>query len=227
MNRPNTGSIGLGVFLLAASLAFPATAEVSPPPDSPAQAALFDSDHLKNIPAPVRLDYSFVRRGDPSRTYDDHVTAEIRTLHENGGKDVWVAFLSGERQMPTPPVSGFHGNPLLMYFLEHDVIEMRQETGRPAAYFRNRIRRAFFDGAQTSPVSIDLAGKTLPATEIDITPFGNDPSLADLPAVAGKSYRFLLCDDVPGTLYQISSTMPPAGQSAGVEEVMTYSGETP
>lgn len=216
----------LSVFCLTILLAFPAAAEVSAPPDSPAQVALFDSDHLKNIPAPVRLDYSFVRHGDPARSYDDRVIAEIKALHENGGKDVWVDFLSGERQMPTPPVSGFHGNPLLMYFLEHDVIEMRRETGRPAAYFRNRIRRAFFDAAQTSQVSIDLAGKALPATEIDITPFGNDPNLADLPAVAAKSYRFILSNDVPGTLYQISSKMPPAGESAGVDEVMTYSGET-
>jgi hypothetical protein len=106
-------------------------------------------------------------------------------------------------------------------------MEMRQETGRPATYFRNRIRRAFFDGAQTSQVTIDLAGRPLPATEIAIAPFGNDPNLADLPAVAGKRYRFILCNDIPGTLYQISSTMPASGQSAGVDEVMTYSGEMP
>jgi hypothetical protein len=214
-------------FWLAASLALPTPPRAADRPDSPAQAALFESDHLGNIPAPVRLEYSFVRRGDPARAYDDRVEAEIKTIHANGGRDVWINFLSGERQMPAAPVIDFHGNPLLMYFLEHDVLEMRQETGHPAAYFRNRIRRAFIDRARSSQISIDLAGKTVPATRIDIAPFGDDPNLADLPAIAGKSYLFILSSDVPGTLYQISSRTPPSEQNAGVDEVMTYSGEAP
>jgi hypothetical protein len=212
---------------LAASLALPTIAVAAEPPDSPAQVALFDSNHLSNIASPVKLDYRFVRQGDPSRSYDDHVVADIKAVHENGGRDVWVSFLSGERQMPTPPVAGFHGNPLLMYFLEHDVLEMRQETGRPAAYFRNRIRRAFFDGAQTQAVTIDVSGKAQTATEIDIMPFGHDPNLADLPAVAAKSYRFILCDQVPGTLYQIGSSMPSSADVPAVDETMTFAGEAP
>lgn len=208
-------------------LAYPAAADSPSPPDSPAQAALFDSDHLGNIGTPVHLDYSFIRRGDPARTYDDHVSADIRALRPNGGKDVWIDFLSGERRMPTSPASGFHGNPLLMIFLEHDVIEMRRETGRPAAYFRNKIRRAFLDGAHINETTLEIAGQLKPATEIAITPFGNDPALADLPAVAGKSYRFVLCAAIPGTLYQISSRIPPAGTDAGVDEVMTFSGPRP
>ncbi|PKU24144.1 hypothetical protein [Telmatospirillum siberiense] len=222
-------SAGRWLFCLATLLpSAAAMAETSVvPPDTPAQIALFDSDHLGNITAPVRLDYSFVRQGDPARTYDDRVSADIRTLRDNGGKDVWTDFLSGDRRMPTPPVSGFHGNPLLMFFLEHDVLEMRQETGRPATYFRNRIRRAFLDGAQVSQITLDLQGRTAPATEIDITPFRDDPALTELPTVAGKSYRFVLSAEVPGTLYQISSHAPPSAGAAGIDEVMTFAGKQP
>jgi len=35
-----------------------------------------------------------------------------------------------------PGVDDFHGNPLLMFFLEHDVQEMSAQFGVAAAYFR-------------------------------------------------------------------------------------------
>ncbi len=206
-------------------LAAPAAAGAAAEPEIPAQVALFDSDHLKNIHSPVRLNYSFARHGNPSQVYQDSVVADVRVVHPDGGKDVWIHFLSGQRQMPATPVMDFHGNPLLMYFLEHDVLEMRQETGIPAAYFRTRVRRAIVYGARISKVAVPLDGKTLPATEIDITPFGTDPGLANLPSVAGKTYHFILCDQVPGTIYQIGSRMPAAGNNPVVDESMTYVGE--
>ncbi len=222
-----TKAIGFHLLCAIAAAALPAAAQATGEPDSPAQAALFDSDHLKNIHTPVRLNYSFARSGNPSISYKDSVVAEIRAVHDNGTKDVWIRFLSGEREMPSTPVIGYHGNPLLMYFLEHDVMEMRGETGIPAAYFRNRVRHAFVAGARTSQVTIPLAGKMQSATEIDITPFGNDPNLASLPAIAGKTYHFILCDQVPGTIWQISSRMPSSAQGPVVDESMTYSGEAP
>jgi hypothetical protein len=182
---------------------------------TPAQQALFESDHLKNVTEAVKLDYDFSRRGKAD--YEDHVVADIRTVHEDGGKDVWITFLSGERQMQTTPAINFHGNPLLMYFLEHDVNEMRQDTGQPAALFRNRIRHAFVDAAEVKPVTITYSGKTLPATDIRITPFRS----ADLPDFAGKTYDFVLCDQVPGTLYQIRT------QAGAVVESMTFKGTAP
>jgi hypothetical protein len=196
-------------------------------PDSPAQVALFDSDHLKNVTRPVTLDYSFSRKGAPTIAYEDHVSAEIRAVHEGDGKDVWISFLSGERQMPTTPVIDFHGNPLLMYFLEHDVLEMKQDTGVPSAYFRNHMRRVFYDGAKITPVTITVAGKERVATAIDITPFAGDPNLNDFPAMAAKSYRFILCDQVPGTLYQIMSRSPAIGQFPAIDEEMTFTGAKP
>ena len=47
--------------------------------------------------------------------------------------------------MPFPPMIGFRGNPVLMFFLEHDVEEMQRVDGGAASYFRTRIRQAFVD----------------------------------------------------------------------------------
>ena len=225
----------IGVALALGVVGPAAAADDQAPPLSPAQIALFESDHLKSISKPVRLDYAFEHRGGAG-DFTDKVSETIRAVHEDGGKDVAVVFLSGEHQTNFPQVNGFHGNPVLMYFLEHDVVELRQATGGAATYFRNRIRRAFFDGAQVHPTEVTVDGKTQAATEITITPFHNDAQIARFPGVAEKSYRFVLCDAVPGTIYQISTSVPkPAAASAGAtpvaamaaafDESMTYSGE--
>ncbi|HKW55563.1 MAG TPA: hypothetical protein VJO12_17870 [Stellaceae bacterium] len=212
-----------------------AAAEDQAPPLSPAQIALFESDHLKSITKPVRLDYAFDHHGG-SGDFTDKVSETIREVHEDGGKDVAVEFLTGEHQTNFPPVNGFHGNPVLMYFLEHDVFELRQATGGAATYFRNRIRRAFLDGADVHPTEVSVDGKKQAATEIVITPFRNDAQIGRFPGVADKSYSFVLCDAVPGTIYRISTSVPkPAAPTdaatpaapvpAAFEESMTYSGE--
>jgi len=215
---------------LALGVAGPAAADDRPPPLSPAQIALFESDHMKSITKPTRLDYAFEHHGGADN-FDDKVSETIRDVHENGSKDVSVEFLSGEHQTNFPPVTGFHGNPVLMYFLEHDVMELHQATGGATLYFRNRIRRAFFDGADVHPTEVTVGGKTQAATEIVITPFRNDAQVARFPGVTEKSYRFVLCDAVPGTIYQISTSVPkpaaPGNQaaSAAFDESMTYTGQ--
>ena len=219
--RPLAGAC----LLTLATIAGGGAAEI--PPDSPAQKALFDSDQLHNVTAPIALDYRFSRSGIETLSYDDKVVADIRTLHPEGGKDVWISFLSGDRQMPIPPVMNFHGNPLLMVFLEHDVNEMRDETGRPAALYRTLIRRALFDRARVTPTHITLAGREQPASEIVITPFDHEPLLTNIDGVPGKSYHFVLCDSVPGTLYQISSRLTLAQPGAVLIEAMTFTGTTP
>ncbi len=217
--------IGAALLLGAAGAARAA----DPPPLSQAQIALFESDHLKSINQPARLDYAFEHHGG-SGDYTDKVSADIRQVNEDGSKDVAVQFLTGEHQMNFPQVNGFHGNPLLMFFLEHDVVEMREATGGAATYFRNRIRRAFLDGADMHPVEVTLDGKKQSGTEIVIAPFRHDQMIERFPGVADKTYHFILCDAVPGTIYQISTAVPkPAAPgpaaAAAFAESMTYSGE--
>ncbi len=213
--------------LLGLALAFaPAVASADDPPLSPAQIALFESDHLKDVSHPMELEYAFQHRDGAGGHYADKITLDITDINKNGGKDVSVDFLSGEHRVNFPPVSGFHGNPLLMYFLEHDVDEMRDATGGAATYFRNRIRRAFVDGAEMHPVELAIGGKKQNGTEIVIVPFRGDPHLGRIPGFADKTYHFVLCDAVPGALYQISTSALGADAAPkAFEETMTYEGE--
>jgi hypothetical protein len=195
-------------------------------PLSAAQIALFESNHLKEIERPVVLDYSFHHGGAPGGDFEDKVTAEIRAVHDDGRKDVWIDFLSGAHHVDFPPALGFNGNPLLMFFLEHDVNEMHDVAGGTSQYFRNRIRAAFLDRAEMRPVEVEVNGAKHPGTEIAVSPFRDDPNIARFPAFAGKTYHFILSDAVPGTIYEISTTIPDAASAtATFEERLTYAGE--
>jgi hypothetical protein len=217
------GVVGLVGVAMAAALS---SARADDPPLSPAQIALFQTEHLKDIAKPVVLEYAFHHHGGPDGDFDDTVSADIREIHGDGGKDVWIDFLTGAHHVNFPPALGFHGNPLLMFFLEHDVVEMRDATGGAAQFFRNRVRQAFVDRAEMHPAEITVDGQKREATEIVLAPFRNDADLARFPAFSEKIYRFVLSNAVPGRLYQISTSLPTTDAASGAfEESMTYRDE--
>jgi hypothetical protein len=194
-------------------------------PLSSAQIALFESDHLHGVGDKTALTYDFEHRG-AGGDYSDHVTETIQAVHDNGSRDVAVAFLTGTHAIEFPMATSFKGNPLLMYFLEHDVAEMHQATQGASLYFRNRIREAFLVGAETHAVTITHDGKQEQATEITVTPFLKDPMIDRFPAFAEKRYHFVLSDAIPGTIYEISTTLPHTDASVGAfTDSVTYAGE--
>jgi hypothetical protein len=195
-------------------------------PLSPAQVALFESNHLQDIARPIVLEYAFHHTGGMAGDFDDKVTADIRSIHPDGRKDIWIDFLTGPHHVNFPPALGFNGNPLLMFFLEHDVTEMRDATGGAAQYFRNRIRDAFVDRAEMRAVDITLDGKSEKATEIALAPFRDDPQFAQFPSFRDKTYHFILAEAVPGRIYEISTTLPSRDDTKNsFEEAMTYRSE--
>jgi hypothetical protein len=212
--------------LFAAAATGPAMADGDTRPLSPAQIALFETDHLRGIASAERLEYRFERRAgeaaeDPKANYTDRIDVDVRP-RADGAKDVWTDFLSGEHHMPFPPLIGFHGNPVVMFFLERDVIEMNRLTGGAATYFRNRIRQAFVDQAQMRPIEVERDGKKLSATEITLMPFKEDARLAVFPGLAEKRYRFVLADAVPGTIYEIEADAPSKTGQFSTRETMVF-----
>lgn len=222
ISHPLVGSTLAVAAMLAAGTA--AMGGDDEPALTPAQVALFESDHLKDITRPVQLEYEFTHRGGAG-DFTDAVTADVRDVRPDGRKDVWVQFLTGEHQMRFPPAMGFKGNPVLMYFLEHDTVEMQQATGGAQSYFRNRIREAFLH-ADMRIAGLTVDGKTYAGHEIVIAPFRNDPHFAQS-AFREKAYHFTLCEGVPGTICRISTTVPAIGTggTGAFEEAMTYEGE--
>jgi hypothetical protein len=204
-------AIAFGGFLLVALLP-PSICAADERPLSTAQIALFESDHLAAIEHSATLDY--ILRHEGSEPYQDTVALVVCEVHSDGSKDVSVEFLSGDRRMEFAPVTRFHGNPLIMYFLEWDVRRMHEATGGAALYFRNRIREAFVDQAELADASITLDGRPERATAITVRPYRRDPGIERYAAYRDKSYRFVLADAVPGEVYEIEASLPADGADA-------------
>jgi len=198
-----------------------------PRPLSPAQTALFETPHLKAIEHPETLEYRFERTG--IEPFSDAVAVHIDEIHPDGTKLVSFDFLTGEHHKLYPGVDNFTGNPLLMIFLEHDVQEMREQIGVAATYFRNRVRDAFVDRATIVDSTIDFDGKTVPARRITLKPFADDRRMEKLPAVQGKTYTFVLSDQVPGQFQSLTVEEPadPESKAPAWSEQITFAGEKP
>lgn len=219
---------GAAVLAAAFLICFASALDAHEAPLSPAQIALFESEHLAGVRQPARLEYGFRHTGaDGGEPFEDRVDVDVRP-RDDGAKDVWTDFLSGERHAPFPPMIGFRGNPVVMFYLERDVGEMHRRTGGTATYFRNRIRGALVDSAEIRPTEVSQDGKTLPAREITLRPFTGDAHLARFPGLADKLYRFVLADGVPGSIYLIGSELPGApGEPARLAETLTFAKQLP
>lgn len=206
----------LGIFAAAAGRAAGQAAL------SPAQTLLFATNHLARIKQPARLDYTVEHEGRTG--WRDKIALRVSAVHADASKDVAVEFLSGKRRVDFPAVRGFHGNPLIMYFLEWDVRGMQQATGGSALYFRNRIRNAFADEAELAKVSIVVDGHSTPATAIVLRPYRDDPDIARYAPFRDKSYRFVLAEAVPGMVYEIGTSVPAADGAPAQADRVVFAG---
>lgn len=235
---PKVLATSLLALLLASPLVARAQSGAAPPPDaksgpstsadtaakplSAAQIALFETPHLQNVDHPETLIYRFVRQGPDG--FADQIGEAIKLIHPDGGKYVMFNFLTGAHHVYYPALDGFHGNPLVMVFLEHDVDEMRDETGIAASYYRNRIRDAFIDKASVAPVSVTVDGRSVAAQEITLRPFVDNERLTHLPQIQGKTYRFVLSTETPGGIVEVASqeAAAPASAAPPLSETVTF-----
>jgi hypothetical protein len=185
---------------------------------SAAQRAIFQTPHLANIIQPVTLRYSYQHQGTLEQAFDDIVDVIITKVMPDGGRDVSFNFLSDKHHRDFPSVEGFHGNPVIMMFLEHDVAGLSSQTGGSALYFRNRIRDAFVDRATAEEVMVPYGGKEVPATHVKLQPFLQDPLRERFEKFAEKTYEFFLAPDVPGGVYSIRVLTPGGSVDKPLEE---------
>ncbi|MGH8710530.1 MAG: hypothetical protein ACREVA_04335 [Burkholderiales bacterium] len=195
---------------------------------SDAEKLLFETDHLKKFTKPAKLHYTFVKSGTLEQSFQDEVEISIVKIMPDGGKNVTTEFLSGSNKIKFPPMEEAKGNPVLLYFLERDIREMKRLTGGKSPYFKRRIRIALTDHAEVRPVKIVYGGNEVIGKEIKITPYVNDELKERFGKHVGKYYLFTLSDKIPGEVYQLRSVTPDK-QSGGsgkkqplIEETITF-----
>lgn len=208
----------LGLFL---AIAVPA-ASMATEGISPAEKQMFELPHLANLQASATLRYGYSKSESGQAAVTDEA---VLSAHREGerGRVVKVDYLHGERHLDLPDVEQAASNPVILYFLESDVRDMRKRLGGQENYFRRRIRLALAEGAQLQPVDFKFGGKTVHGTQVEVRPYADDPLKDRFKGMSGKTYRFTLSPDVPGGVYELRTVVAdPAGSGQPkVEEILT------
>lgn len=188
---------------------------------SQAEKLVFVDNHLANVKAPARLQYRFVKSGSLEPGFSDEVSIAM-----SNKRGVQGQFLSGERNVSLPEIERAEANPVILFFLEHDIREMERLTKGKSGYFRKRIRMAMVDQAVVRDTRISYNGSEVDAQEVVLSPYAKDPMRSRYDRYADKRYTFVLSKAVPGGVYQVRTTMPGALASDApvLEEVMTFAG---
>jgi hypothetical protein len=167
------------------------------------ETLLFETDHLASIAHPAKLEYRF--SWDGSAAFEDRI---VLTLKGEGPlHDVESDYLSGVQHVAYPPVEQSRGNPLLLFFLEHDLREMQRETQGTTGYFRRLIRVALAKpDLKIEPTTVAVGGRKVAARRVMIEPYRADPNATSrYPRLIGKTYEFILADEVPGQIVTLAT----------------------
>jgi hypothetical protein len=214
---------GAAALLLAGALALPALAADSAAPTdvSVAEQRLFVDNHFKDVRGKVGLDYVFEKRGTLEAPVDDSAHVEVGRPEADGARSVQVDYLHGPHQVKLPSPGRVEGNPVILFFLEREVREMKRRTGGSELYFRKRMRMALANAAEVKPVKRKVGGREVDALEIRIAPFRDDPMRSRYDALADKTYLLTLSEAVPGQVIELSTELTRSAAGGSSEMVLS------
>jgi len=210
--------------LVAPTLGSATDAEPAPELNQ-AQQLVFFEDHMQGVPAGSRLDYGFksTTLDSDSDSFSDKVEVKVTKVVSDHKRDLEFNFLNGENHIDFSPAKAYRGNPVLIHFLERDILQMARSTGGFNGFFRNRIRDSFKRPAEVRDVKIPYHDKQVNGTEIIVTPFVADPFADNFKLYENKRYEFIFSDQVPGGIYRIHTQVPgDNGKDVLIDEEMTF-----
>lgn len=189
---------------------------------SQSEKLLFQTNHFDNIKKPIKVNYIYRQESATPDAFTDEVWVDVIGRNADGTASVTAHFLSGTREIPIPPIEHAQGNPVILGFLERDIAEMKRLTGGAVGYFRKRIRLALAaPNIAVKKIDVAYEGRQIPAQEITIHPYGDDPLRDRFAKLADKGYVFVISDAVPGSLYRVYTTVPSATATPVVDASMT------
>jgi hypothetical protein len=201
-------------------------------PISEAEKQMFVTNHLKNVQLPSTLRYHFEKSGSLEDGYQDDATMVVEKGNASKGRMVKVNYLTGKNNFKLPDLPDAEGNPIILFYLERELAEMKRLTGGSPNYYRKRIRLALVEEASVKPVTIKYEGKDVKGSEIRISPYTNDPARPRYEKFAEKYYVFTLSDQIPGGVYQMRGVLTDKGAGNGqapatlLEETLTFTGSS-
>ena len=130
---------------------------------SPAEKLLLMSPQFGRVKPPSTLGYRFRKTGSLEEGFEDRVSIALQRAQGGACCKAQGQFLSGARKVGLPEIDQVEGNPVTLYFLEHDIRDMKQRTKGSVTYFRKRIRMAIYQCTKVcmdhAPLALDVSNE--------------------------------------------------------------------
>ena len=206
-------------FLAAILAALPALA-------GPASDRIFSTAALDLVETGQQLVYTHVREGTAGEALNPVPDGEIRIKLQTGEDQKREAAVTMGPVGKLRPVSiwpASSGNPILPIFLESALRSMARTTGGSSFYIRNRIKDAMGGGGSMQPITLDLDGKEIAATEIVFPLFENDKNRDRMGDFKDMSLTFVLSEEMPGDIVRFTAQTPESDNGTAYREVIAFS----
>jgi hypothetical protein len=184
---------------------------------SAAERLLFLRAHLSNIRPPCLLRYRYRRESRTDGRIDDQASLLLTSGATAGCCAVHVDYLSGERALRLPDIPDARANPVVLYFLEHQMRQLQQRTGGPVGHFRGRTRVALAESATVSEGTLRYGEEDVQSHTVRVAPYLDDPYRNRFGAEAATEYSFVLADAVPGVFHQLRASSPEHNETVTFE----------
>jgi hypothetical protein len=192
-----------------------------------AETLLFLDNHLAKIKSSKQFDYNIKSVGKLSKDTNDVIKVFLefkkRVISAN------AELGSGKNATYLNTIKYPQNNPIILYFLERDILEMQRLTKGQPNYFRKRIRAALAEGPRIKKTNRIFDGKNISTLTFSIKPYATDPlrnspERAKYKRYSKKTYTFVLSDKVPGHVLEIVTNIPSRSKKKILlREVLSFS----
>lgn len=209
--------------LLAMSLVVPLAAPASA---GPASERIFSTTAMDLIKTGQQVIYTHVREGTAGEDLNPEPNGEIRIRLQTGDDQKREAVVTMGPVGELKPVSVWpasSGNPILPIFLESALRAMARTTGGSTFYIRNRIKDAMGAAEKMDPVTVQVDGSDLKATEIVFPLFQNDKNRDRMGDFKDMTLTFVLSEEMPGDIVRFVAQTPEGAEGVAYHEVIAFS----
>ena len=113
-----------------------------------AEKLLFLNKDFKNIETPKTLFYRYEGKGETISYNRKSVQIELK--HNSDGFVLTGVSFENKKRKPLKSILNPKSNPVILYYLEYDILQMQRLTKGQPNYFRRRIRSALAEGPAIS-----------------------------------------------------------------------------
>ena len=141
-----------------------------------------------------------------------------------GIKSLFTGFTEiGKTIKPTEKIANAVSNPVILEYLEADIVEMQKLTKGQPNYFRKRIRAALAEGPEIFREKQTFNGESIEVLTFSIEPYAKDPlrfesGRSKYRRYSKKKYTFYLSENIPGHILGIDYEIPKRKKEGAVQE---------